>query len=133
MAGDFDGATYQYDGVAVRMHRDGAGRPVMSFSRPEEPGHDVDAVVVRTVGSRRYQQYLTDVGGVLWRLPMAYHVEERRWFHMNGAFLTPDPERVEATTTTLPLPTGTPARPAAARQPAALRWRGVRSSRHALE
>ena len=97
LAGDFAEATYDYDGVHVRMHRDAAGRPVMSFSRPGEPGTaTVDAVVVRSVGSRRYQQYLTEVRGVLWRLPMAYHIEERRWFHMNGAFLTPDPDYAAA-------------------------------------
>jgi hypothetical protein len=91
VAGDFSGVTYRYDGVVARMHRDGAGRFMMTFS-PEGGGPAVDAVVVRAVGSRRYQQYLADWGGALWRLPMAFHVEERRWFHMNGAFLTPDPE-----------------------------------------
>lgn len=95
VAGDFSGATYRYDGVTARMHRDDAGRYVMSFqSRPDRP--PVDAVVVRTVGSRRYQQYLAEANGALWRLPVAYHVEEGRWFHMNGAFLTPDPEPVRS-------------------------------------
>jgi hypothetical protein len=86
VAGDFADATYTYLGVTARMHRDGAGRYVMTFSAVR--GGPVDAVVVRSVGSRRYQQYLTDVGGALWRLPLAYHVEEKRWLHMNGAFLT---------------------------------------------
>lgn len=94
VAGDFSEATYRYGGVTARMHRDGGGRFVMTFAhdgageRPEV----VDAVIVRAVGSRRYQQYLAEVGGALWRLPLAFHIEEGRWFHMNGAFLTPDPE-----------------------------------------
>jgi hypothetical protein len=91
VAGDFSSATYRYGNVVARMHRDDAGRFVMTFSGTSSAAAGVDAVVVRAVGSRRYQQYLADVGGVLWRLPMAFHVEEKRWFHMNGAFLTPDP------------------------------------------
>ncbi len=88
--GDFSGTAYRYGGVTVRMDRDGAGGARMTFARdgggPERVAH-----IERTVGSRRYQQYLAREGDVLWRLPMAFHVEERRWFHMNGAFLTPDP------------------------------------------
>ena len=41
----------------------------------------------RAIGSRRYQQYLTRIGDAEYRLPIAYHVEEKRWIHMNGAFL----------------------------------------------
>lgn len=95
VAGDFAEATYFYDGVSARMHRNEAGDFLMTFVRADGATAPVQARVVRAVGSRRYQQYLADVGGVLWRLPMAFHVEERRWFHMNGAFLTPDshPER----------------------------------------
>jgi hypothetical protein len=91
VAGDFSGATYRYQGTTARMHRDPAGRYVMTFEGGAGQ-KSVDAVVVRSVGSRRYQQYLAEANGALWRLPMAYHVEERRWFHMNGGFLTPDPE-----------------------------------------
>ena len=93
VAGDFSGVTYRYGDVTARMDRDKAGRFTMTFqnhaARPVAP---VEVVVVRAVGSRRYQQYLAEVGGALWRLPMAFHVEEQRWFHMNGAFLTPDPD-----------------------------------------
>jgi hypothetical protein len=98
VAGPFDGTSYAYDGVVARMRRDDRGRFVMSFDREttapgaaSPDGASVEAVVVRAVGSRRYQQYLAEVDGALWRLPVAYHVEEKRWFHMNGAFLTPDP------------------------------------------
>ena len=114
VAGDFADATYSYRGVTTRMHRDWAGRYLMSFSGGRG-GPAVEATVVRTVGSHRYQQYLTEVGGALWRLPLAYHVEERRWFHMNGAFLTPDP---------------TPAELAAAPEPGHLRFGGGAFDRH---
>lgn len=89
--GDFSGVTYRYFGVDARMDRDPAGRYRMTFTRPRPgaPGGEQrsEAIVVRTVGSRRYQQYLAEVRGSLWRLPMAFDVEGRRWFHMNGAFL----------------------------------------------
>jgi hypothetical protein len=93
VSGDFSGVTYRYGDVTARMDRDGAGRFTMTFQShtPHAPP-PVEAVVVRAVGSRRYQQYLADVGGALWRLPLAFQVEEHRWFHMNGAFLTPDPD-----------------------------------------
>ena len=92
VAGDFSGATIRYGGVVALMHRDDAGRFLMSFSPDHAGAPAVTAVVVRAVGSRRYQQYLAEAGGALWRLPVAFHIEENRWFHMNGAFLTPDPE-----------------------------------------
>jgi hypothetical protein len=91
--GTFDGARYQYAGATAEMNRDERGRFVMTFTSPPQgsaAGRVVRAVVVRAVGSHRYQQYLAEFGGALWRLPMAYHIEERRWFHMNGAFFTPD-------------------------------------------
>ena len=89
--GAFNGARYRYAGVTAEMTRDRAGRFVMTFA-PASGGPAVRAVVVRAVGSHRYQQYLAEFGGALWRLPVAYHIGERRWFHMNGAFLTPDPD-----------------------------------------
>jgi hypothetical protein len=103
--GDFSGAVYRYGGVAARMDRDATGAFRMTFTR-QMPGAGgagtaaaamataapVTAIISRAVGSRRYQQYLTRVGDREYRLPMAFNVEERRWFHMNGAFLTPDPD-----------------------------------------
>lgn len=89
--GDFSGVTYRYSGVEARMDRDATGRYRMTFVRSRWGGaggqQRTEAIVVRTVGSRRYQQYLAEARGALWRLPMAYDVEGRRWFHMNGAFL----------------------------------------------
>ncbi|HJL20265.1 MAG TPA: ammonia-forming cytochrome c nitrite reductase subunit c552 [Sandaracinaceae bacterium LLY-WYZ-13_1] len=87
--GDFDGARFRYGGIEARMTRTDDGGFEMRFDGPG--GVSSSARVVRTVGSHRYQQYLARDGDVLFRLPMAWHVEEGRWFHMNGAFLTPDP------------------------------------------
>ena len=87
--GDFSGATLRQGGVTARMARDAQGGYQMTFTSPGAPPRTVD--VVRTVGSRRYQQYLALDGDTYWRLPVAWQVEERRWFPMTGAFLFSDP------------------------------------------
>lgn len=88
--GDFSGATLEHAGVTARMDRDADGGYRMTFARAGAPLRV--AKVVRTVGSRRYQQYLARDGDSLWRLPVAYHIEEKRWFPMTGAFLFSDPD-----------------------------------------
>jgi predicted CXXCH cytochrome family protein len=89
--GDFSGATLRYGDVEARMDRDAGGAFRMTFTSIAGPGRvPVAAIVSRAIGSRRYQQYLTRIGDAEYRLPVAFHVEERRWFHMNGAFLFPD-------------------------------------------
>ena len=70
------------------MDRDTDGGYRMTFASPGAPART--AKVVRVVGSRRYQQYLAAEGDTLWRLPVAYHIEEKRWFPMTGAFLFSD-------------------------------------------
>ena len=92
--GAFDGATVRSGGVVARMDRDGAGRFRMTFSR--DGGATRSVTVARTVGSHRYQQYLAKVAGTYWRLPVAWHVEERRWFPMTGAFLFSDDRETSA-------------------------------------
>ncbi len=87
--GDFSGATLRQAGVTTRMARDAQGGYQMTFTSAGAPPRTVD--VVRTVGSRRYQQYLAREGDTYWRLPVAWQVEERRWFPMTGAFLFSDP------------------------------------------
>ncbi|MGD8861641.1 MAG: cytochrome c3 family protein [Myxococcales bacterium] len=89
--GDFDGARFEYMGVQARMLREPDGGFAMEMSRAGG-AERWRARVERTVGSRRYQQYLTRKGSLYYRLPLAWNVEEARWMHMNGAFLTPDPE-----------------------------------------
>ena len=87
--GEFSGATLQQGNVTARMDRDARGGYRMTFTSPGAPLRTVD--VVRTVGSHRYQQYLARDGDTYWRLPVAWHVEERRWFPMTSAFLFSDP------------------------------------------
>ncbi len=87
--GDFSGATLTSAGVTARMDRDPRGGYQMTFTRPGVPAKTVE--VARTVGSRRYQQYLAREGDTYWRLPVAWHVEDRRWFPMTSAFLFADP------------------------------------------
>ncbi|HKP55195.1 MAG TPA: hypothetical protein VJV78_00665 [Polyangiales bacterium] len=88
--GDFDsGQQLDYFGVRARMSRGDDGEFLMSFSAGTERWQ---ARVERSVGSHRYQQYLARDRDVFFRLPVAWDIAERRFIHMNGAFLTPDPE-----------------------------------------
>jgi hypothetical protein len=90
--GDFEHGSLDYLGVQARMRRDEQGRFVIDWNR--RAGRERwSAIVERTVGSRRYQQYMARDGDVYYRLPVAWNIEERRFMHMNGAFLTADPIR----------------------------------------
>jgi len=104
--GDFADARFDYGGIRARMSRDERGGFAIELSASANGGPsstalaaDPDALltgtrftVARTVGSRRYQQYLARVDDVYVRLPVAWNIAEQRWMHLNGAFLTPDPE-----------------------------------------
>jgi predicted CXXCH cytochrome family protein len=92
--GAFDGTTLRHAGVEARMDRDGAGGFRMTFT--PDGGAPRAVTVARTVGSHRYQQYLAREGDTYWRLPVAWHVEERRWFPMTGAFLFSDDAGIAA-------------------------------------
>src|SRR5262249_4802886 len=47
--------------------------------------------VDRVVGSHWFQQLLhRDEEGRYLRMPLVYHLVERRWIHVSGAFLTPE-------------------------------------------
>jgi predicted CXXCH cytochrome family protein len=87
--GDFDGQALDYFGVRAAFSQAQDGSFHVRYQLPGAAAQDF--AVVMTVGSRRYQQYIARRGSELVRLPLAYHLEEQRWFHMNGAFLTPDP------------------------------------------
>ncbi len=87
--GKFDGSTLDYMGVRARMHRGPLGEFLIDWSAGG--AQRWQAQVVRTVGSHRYQQYLGKSADRYFRLPIAWDVEQRRFIHMNGAFLTPDP------------------------------------------
>jgi hypothetical protein len=91
--GAFDGATLRHDGVTARMDRDAAGAYRMTFT--PDGGAPRGVTVARTIGSHRYQQYLAKEGETYWRLPVAWHVEEKRWFPMTDAFLFADDTRID--------------------------------------
>ena len=91
--GAFDGATLRHDGVVAKMDRDPAGAFRITFT--PEGGAARAVTVARTVGSHRYQQYLAKEGDTYWRLPVAWHVDEKRWFPMTGAFLFADDTRLD--------------------------------------
>jgi hypothetical protein len=93
--GDFGGATLAAAGVTARMDRAPDGSFRATFSRPGAA--DRVARVDRTVGSHRYQQYLTRIGDTYWRLPVAWNVPDRRWFPMTSAFLFADPDAAPGT------------------------------------
>lgn len=86
--GDFSGVTDTYQGVTSRFTREG-DRFFMETLDGEGRGLRKYAIE-RTVGSRRFQQYVTREGDRYIRLPLAWNIEERRWFHLNGGFLDPD-------------------------------------------
>jgi hypothetical protein len=99
----FAGESFDYAGFRATMDRSDSGAPRVTVERmldgePSVVGERVlEAEVALTVGSHRYQQYVAylDRGGgsgELWRLPVAWHRAERRWIHMNGAFVEPEGE-----------------------------------------
>jgi predicted CXXCH cytochrome family protein len=89
--GNFDGTSLDYLGVRARMQRGTRGEFLMSFSAAGGSERWL-AQVERSVGSHHYQQYLARVDDVYFRLPIAWDVAENRFIHMNGAFLTADPD-----------------------------------------
>ncbi|MEZ4381397.1 MAG: multiheme c-type cytochrome [Nannocystaceae bacterium] len=93
----FAGEALDYLGFRATMDRGADGRPrlrIAATDAGEGAAPILDAEVVMTVGSHRYQQYLARIErggeGEVWRLPVAWHVDEGRWIHLNGAFLEPE-------------------------------------------
>jgi predicted CXXCH cytochrome family protein len=85
--GDFEREnTLGYQGVRAEMLREG-GRYWLKLTAE---GKSQSLEIVRTVGSRRMQQYLAKDGDKWIRLPVAYDLVQRRWMHLNGSFLYPD-------------------------------------------
>ncbi len=101
---DFDDAVHQYLGVTSRLTRRGdryfletvdpawmdrAERqrlPLDQFATAPRREFSVD----RLVGSHWFQHLLhRDEDGRYLRLPLVYHLVEKRWIHINGAFLVP--------------------------------------------
>jgi predicted CXXCH cytochrome family protein len=103
--GDFDGAVYDYQGLKTRLTHDADGyymatvdpRWAMLRARagpnPQAlpPPTYLKFRVDRLVGSHWIQECMhRDPSGRYSRLPVLYHIVEKRWVHSNGAFLTPD-------------------------------------------
>ncbi|HEV3384591.1 MAG TPA: cytochrome c3 family protein [Gemmata sp.] len=102
---DFNNATYTYRGVTSHMTRRGDhffidtidpkwesenARTGISLSNPETAERRTFSVD-RIVGSHWFQQMLNlDAEGRYVRMPLIYHIVEKRWIHINGAFLCPE-------------------------------------------
>ena len=86
--GDFEkNNTFEYEGITARMERrDGSFFMTFSFA----DGRTESNRIVRTVGSRRIEQYITEQNGQHSRLPLAYDLTNRRWMNLNGSFFYPD-------------------------------------------
>lgn len=99
----FAGESLDHLGFRATMTRGVGGlphvsvRPLDDEGRPSGPAL-LDVDVSLTVGSHRYQQYVARIDrgggpGEMWRLPVAWHLGERRWIPMNAAFLEPEGQR----------------------------------------
>ncbi len=90
--GKFDGVPVTYWGVTVRpVTRN--NQYWFDYYLPGETQPFAQYRIFRTVGSHRYQQYLTqveDAADNYYRLHLLWHIQDQRWVHMNGAFLSPD-------------------------------------------
>jgi predicted CXXCH cytochrome family protein len=103
--GDFDNVTYEYQGLHTRLTRHGdeffmetvdpgwaqlrarAGDGAAGLPPPSYALFRVE----RLVGSHWIQEcLLCDPNGRYSRLPVLYHLVERRWVHTHGAFLAPE-------------------------------------------
>jgi predicted CXXCH cytochrome family protein len=103
--GDFNDAVYDYQGLQTRLTRHG-DRYIMETVDPQwallraRAGDKADRLpppvyrrfrVDRLVGSHWVQECLhREPSGRYVRLPVLYHIVEKRWVHANGAFLAPD-------------------------------------------
>ncbi len=87
--GHFDGKVVKAWGVDIRpVQRDGGY--YFEYLKPD--GSLAQSVKLeRTVGSHRYQQYLSrDADGRYARMHLIWHNGDQRWVHYNGAFLYDD-------------------------------------------
>ncbi len=102
---DFNDVVYRYMGITSRMYRRGerffietvdpAWNAAMGLQgvplHLRGPAPRREFTVDRVVGSHWFQQMLyRDEQGRYIRLPLIYHIVEKRWIHANGAFLAPE-------------------------------------------
>ena len=88
--GAFDGKVVNAWGVPVRPVQRG-GKYLFEYLDPKTQAVKATVEVARTVGSHRYQQYLSkDADGRYARMHLIWHIGDQRWVHYNGAFLYDD-------------------------------------------
>ena len=87
--GDFEkNNTFEYLGYRARMEKRSDGTFWMHIVSPDREAKSIQ--IVRTVGSRRIEQYVTKEAGQYTRLPIAYDLMNKRWMSLNGSFFHPD-------------------------------------------
>jgi predicted CXXCH cytochrome family protein len=99
--GTFDGTELNAFGGRVRPLKTDAGY-AFEYLDPDSGKTLATLPVARTVGSHRYQQYLTrdPDSETYYRLHYLWHIGEQRWVHMNAAFLGDDAQHFDAQVTT---------------------------------
>jgi predicted CXXCH cytochrome family protein len=101
VVGNFDGSQQTYWGITISpIEID--NRYYFVYSNPETKEKIYTLEIKRTVGSRRYQQYLAQTDntqGNYYRLELLWHIEDKRWIHLNGAFLGSDQQSFDNHTT----------------------------------
>ncbi len=100
VVGNFDGTLQRAFGGQMRPIRQG-DQFAFEYSDPASGAVLATLPIARTVGSHRYQQYLTrDPGSEThYRLHYLYHMGDKRWVHMNAAFLGSDEQHFDAQVT----------------------------------
>ncbi len=99
--GLFDGRQLDAFGGRMRpVQRDGAY--AFEYLDPQSGMPIATLPIARTVGSHRYQQYLTrdPDSETYYRLHYLWHIQDQRWVHMNAAFLGDDAQHFDAQWTT---------------------------------
>lgn len=99
--GQFDGKPLRaFGGLVLPQSKD--GNFAFEYRDPENGAELATLPVARTVGSHRYQQYLSrDADSqTYYRLHYLWHIEDQRWVHMNAVFLGDDQQNFDAQVTT---------------------------------
>jgi predicted CXXCH cytochrome family protein len=93
--GDFT-QTFEYQGIIAKPEQIGEDFYI-NFTYPNRQTERNK--LKYTIGSRRIQQYTIEKDGKIIRLPIAWHIAEKRWISMNGAFFYPDERPFDASRT----------------------------------
>ncbi len=98
--GQFDGNYYTYWGITIQPVLKN-GQYYFNYFEPKTKKLLYSLQITRTVGSRRYQQYLAqteNTDGNYYRLELLWHILDKRWVHLNGAFLGNDHQAFDSHT-----------------------------------